>query len=128
MAKLFTITEIAEVAHTAVARYNHLLGDTNFPEWRDAPEWQKASAIDGVLFHVRHPYAGPEASHENWLRVKRKNGWVWGEVKDEILRTHPCIMPFNQLPPEQQAKDWLFKGIVDSFIAQGLVSAEYTIF
>jgi hypothetical protein len=41
-------------------------------------------------------------------------GWVYGEVKDPDAKppTHPCIVPFEELPPEQQFKDVLFKTIV----------------
>jgi hypothetical protein len=46
------------------------------------------------------------------LKEKVDNGWVFGEVKDAEAKTHPCIVPFEQLPVEQQAKDYLFKGIV----------------
>lgn len=35
-------------------------------------------------------------------------------VKDTKAKTHPCLRPFNELPPHQQAKDHLFRGIVHS--------------
>ena len=33
-------------------------------------------------------------------------------VNGEDAKTHPCMMPFNELPREQQMKDRLFIGIV----------------
>jgi len=33
-------------------------------------------------------------------------------VKDTEKKEHPCIVPFDQLPREQQAKDYLFRGVV----------------
>jgi len=31
--------------------------------------------------------------------------------------THPCMMPFDSLPPEQKLKDYLFAEIVRSLTA-----------
>jgi hypothetical protein len=39
---------------------------------------------------------------------------VYGEVKDAEKKTHPCIVPYKDLPPEQQAKDHLFKAVVSA--------------
>ncbi|XUM24954.1 RyR domain-containing protein [Bradyrhizobium oligotrophicum S58] len=43
---------------------------------------------------------------------KLRAGWVHGEVKDADAKTHPCIVPFDQLPRVQQAKDKLFRAVV----------------
>lgn len=49
-----------------------------------------------------------------WWEKRDISGWVFGEVKDAELKTHPCIVPFNQLPEFQQKKDKLFCSIVDA--------------
>lgn len=105
---------IARVCHDANRAYCIGLGDDSQPIWENAPRWQTSSALAGVEFHIANPEAGPEASHENWLKDKLADGWTWGPKKDEATKTHPCIMPFDQLPQEQQAKDKLFKAIVDA--------------
>ena len=106
--------QIAKVAHEANRAYCQSLGDYTQPEWQDAPEWQKDSAIQGVQFHIDNPDALPSASHINWLKQKQKDGWVYGEVKDPEKKTHPCMVAFEALPIEQQSKDYLFRGIVHS--------------
>ncbi len=45
---------------------------------------------------------------------KIKDGWTHGEVKDADAKTHPCLVPFQQLPAHQQKKDKLFKAIVNA--------------
>jgi hypothetical protein len=82
--------------------------------WEEAPDWQKESAIAGVTFHLEFPNAGPEVSHENWLKSKVADGWVYGPVKNEEEKTHPCCVPFNELPRWQQGKDFIFVAIVHS--------------
>ena len=114
---------IAAVAHEINRAYCAALGDDSQPEWDDAPDWQKDSAVGGVEFHLANPDAGPEASHESWLAQKEADGWTYGEEKDPEAKTHPCFVPFTELPPEQQAKDFLFRQTVHS-LAERLPKAE----
>jgi hypothetical protein len=112
--KNMTITDIAQVAHEINKVYCEAIGDNSQPSWENAPDWQKSSAMNGVNFHLSNPDAGPDASHNNWTKEKVEAGWVYGEVKDENKKTHPCIVPFEQLPKEQKAKDFLFRQVVHS--------------
>jgi len=104
---------IAMVCHEVNRAYCEALGDTSQPPWDEAPEWQKNSALLGVNLHT-HNNVGPEASHESWMNQKLAEGWVYGEVKDSEAKTHPCIVPFDDLPKEQQAKDYIFRAVVHS--------------
>lgn len=106
------VENIARVCHEANRAYCCTIGDTSQPSWEDAPEWQKASAIDGVNFLLEED-RGPEASHENWLRTKEKEGWVYGPTKDPEKKTHPCCVPYADLPPKQKLKDAIFHAIVN---------------
>lgn len=107
---------IARVAHEVNRAYCSALGDNSQPAWEDAPGWQRDSARMGVDLHMMGDF-GPEASHISWLNQKLEQGWIYGEVKDTEAKTHPCIRPFAELPPEQQAKDYLFRGVVHALRA-----------
>lgn len=112
--KKLTVLEIAILCHETNRAYCKMLGDNSQPAWPQAPEWQSASAIKGVEFHLANPDATEAASHESWLKQKQEDGWTYGLVKDPEKKTHPCFVPFTALPAEQQVKDALFKGIVDA--------------
>lgn len=107
-----TDSQIAEVAHEVNRAYCQALGDNSQPEWENAPEWQRQSAIAGVVFHRANPDATAAASHESWLAEKERDGWRYGPVKNPETKEHPCFVPFDQLPREQQAKDYLFRAVV----------------
>ena len=113
---------IARVCHEVNRAYCVSIGDTSQPSWDDAPEWQRESAQKGVDLHVDHTSVPPEASHESWLAKKADDGWVYGETKDPEAKTHPCIVPFAELPVQQQSKDFIFKAVVDSL--KGLLEKE----
>lgn len=104
--------EIAEICHEANRAYCHALGDFSQKIWDQAPEWQRESAVNGVEFRLQHQDAPASASHEQWLEHKQHTGWVYGPVKDEAKKEHPCFVPFDQLPLAQQKKDELFAAIV----------------
>lgn len=103
---------IAKICHETNRAYCAALGDFSQKPWEEAPEWQRESAIKGVKFHALNPEAGASASHESWLEEKRATGWKYGPVKDAEKKEHPCFVPFDELPREQQMKDVLFSGIV----------------
>ena len=109
------VEELARLCHEANRTYCELIGDKSQLPWDQAADWQRASMIDGVLFHMKNPAAGPSGSHENWLKTKIADGWVYGPVKDAELKQHPCIVPYDQLPIEQQLKDALFVAIFHTF-------------
>lgn len=120
MAKQSKITLAASTAMLAVAVVCHeanrawcaVNGDDTQLPWSDAPEWQRDSALKGVEFSMANPDAPASLNHDAWTAEKLADGWKFGEVKDPEAKTHPCLVPFEDLPPVQQAKDRLFKAIV----------------
>ena len=115
-------TRKMDIATVAEACYevNRILcesqGDMSQPRWVDAADWQVESVVDGVEYIIANPLAHPCDSHENWLRLKTEEGWVYGEIKDTERKRHPCIVPYDQLPASQKLKDHLFTSIVKTFI------------
>lgn len=106
------VDRIARVCHEVNRGYCAALGDYSQLHWGAAPDWQKSSARLGVELHLNNPDASPAASHESWMKQKVDDGWVYGPVKDPLMKEHPCIVPFAQLPVEQQAKDFIFRAVV----------------
>ena len=114
------IEQIARIAHETNRAYCETLGDMSQTRWEDAPQWQQESAIKGVQFHLdayaRGHHPAPSASHDSWLAQKRADGWVYGPVKDPVAKTHPCVVPYDELPVEQRIKDYLFSAVVAAFV------------
>ncbi len=106
------LDRIARVCHEANRAYCAALGDNSQPAWDDAPEWQRSSARVGVQFIIDNPKAPPSASHDSWLAQKAAEGWKYGAYKDPENKLHPCYVPYEQLPVEQKAKDYIFGAIV----------------
>lgn len=110
--KIFVRDACAQAAHEMNRIYCSAIGDSSQVPWNAAPAWQRNSAYEGVdgVFAGN----GPGASHESWLATKVREGWVYGPVKDPVAKTHPCMVSFEELPIEQQQKDFLFVETVRS--------------
>lgn len=108
------IQQIAKVCHQANKAWCESEGDFTQKDWDEAEQWQRDSAIKGVEFRLANPDAPQSAQHDAWSNDKIADGWVYGEVKDSAAKTHPCLVPFEQLPLFQQKKDKLFQAVVDA--------------
>ena len=100
------IKHCAEAAHEMNRIYCEAHGDMSQPTFNNAPDWQKRSAMNGVVGALSGNT--PEQSHESWLAEKVATGWKYGLIKDPEKKEHPCFVPYAQLPLEQQYKDHLF--------------------
>lgn len=105
---------IAQLTYEVNRVYSQSLGDNSFPSWVDASEHQKSVNRRGVQTHLRNPSLTPKQSHENWMLSKTEAGYVYGETKDDVAKTHPSMLPYAALTPQVKAKDVFFKTIVDT--------------
>lgn len=107
------IEAIAEACHEVnrvIQKEQRASGISVAPPWYLVSAEMKSSVMEGVVGIL----AGktPAESHEAWCEFKREHGWTYGEVKDENARTHPCLVPYKDLPPDQKLKDQVFQAVV----------------
>ncbi len=113
------VIEIARVAYEVNAAYCRSLDDESLVPWEEAESWQKSSVMNGIFFLMAHPDATPRSSHEHWLIEKEADGWSFGGVKDFKNKEHPGMLPFEDLSPAEQAKDYIFLQLVRSLRGKG---------
>jgi DNA-binding transcriptional MerR regulator len=115
-----TAEDIARVVHAANRELQIVQGDpVPSPPWDEAPDYQAKQATAGVQEVMRNPDLTAEQSHEMWCDRMRSDGWTYGPAKDFERKTHPTLLPFGELPTEQQLKDRLFIAIVRALTPQG---------
>lgn len=110
------ILEIAAICHEANRMLCLAAGDTSQPQWMHAPTWQRESAVHGVEEIAAGRITRADQSHESWMAQKLADGWVYGEVKDAEAKTHPCLVPYEQLSEHDRAKDDLFYAIATTML------------
>ncbi|MBO5920454.1 MAG: Ryanodine receptor Ryr [Bacteroidales bacterium] len=43
--------------------------------------------------------------HEVWAQSRIDQGWVYGQERSDALKTHPCLIPYEDLPEIEKAYD-----------------------
>ena len=43
--------------------------------------------------------------HEVWADARVKEGWIYGDYKDSIKKTTPCLVPYEELSEEEKEYD-----------------------
>lgn len=43
--------------------------------------------------------------HEVWAAGRIKEGWTFGTIRDDLNKTHPCLIPYEQLPESEREYD-----------------------
>jgi hypothetical protein len=77
----------------------------NYPLTKD----QFDSLMDGVKFALENPNMKPEENHDNWMKMKLSQGWKYGDIKDLKKKTHPDLVPYEDLPEIEKRKDSMDK-------------------
>lgn len=43
--------------------------------------------------------------HEVWAAGRMAEGWTYGPVRDDAAKTHPCLVPYEELPDSEREYD-----------------------
>ncbi|MBQ2363762.1 MAG: Ryanodine receptor Ryr [Bacteroidaceae bacterium] len=43
--------------------------------------------------------------HEVWAQSRMEKGWTYGEERNDTLKHHPCLVPYEELPEVEKAYD-----------------------
>jgi hypothetical protein len=43
--------------------------------------------------------------HERWMSARLKAGWRYDATRNDRIKTHPCLVSYDQLPREEQEKN-----------------------
>ena len=114
---MFTDEQVAQVAHEANRTYQIVTGEAQpDPRWEDYSLNGRALALRGIK--VARSGATSEQQHEQWLISKASAGWVRGPVKNAVAKTHPCIVPYDELSKQERIKDVLYEAVVRALCSE----------
>ena len=102
---------IARAAHEAIRGWVTAHGQKATPPWSRAAKWMRDSTRESILFAIENPEAPHSAQHDQWMEQKFRDGWVFGETKDASAKTHPMLIPYEDLPEFERRKDALMRAI-----------------
>lgn len=47
------------------------------------------------------------AVHAAWMDAKLADGWTYGSKRNDELKQHPCLVPYDELPEREKAYDYI---------------------
>ncbi|HVY89422.1 MAG TPA: RyR domain-containing protein [Hyphomonadaceae bacterium] len=108
------IERIAQVMHEGVRAWQNANKQDAAPPWSRAPQWMKRASCEAVTWRLSHPNAPSSAQHEQWMSEKKAAGWKHGRTKSGVKKTHPLLVPYDQLPEIERRKDALVAATIDA--------------
>ena len=52
-------------------------------------------------------------AHDVWALQRLADGWSWGEERNDVAKTHPCLVDYDDLPDSEKVYD---RNVVSSTI------------
>lgn len=43
--------------------------------------------------------------HEIWAKNRIDEGWIYGSERSDTKKTHPCLVPYDELPESEKEYD-----------------------
>ena len=58
--------------------------------------------------------------HDQWVQERRRQGWTWGEHRDDDKKEHPGIVPYDMLTNDEKEVDRVtVRTVISSLLARG---------
>ncbi len=82
--------------------------------WDKREEPFKAQFRDVIAKQCGPDRSGcPERLHDDWVKAYEKMGWVYGDERDPIKKTHPDMVPYWDLGQLERDKDAVFVALCE---------------
>ena len=69
------------------------------PQPMDTSEIHLSDELKALVEHMA------KNVHEVWAENRKSQGWVLGAERSDRLKTHPCLVPYEQLSEEEKEYD-----------------------
>jgi hypothetical protein len=105
---------IAECIYEATRKEAEWSGRSIVPEhWSKRDKKFKKQMI-GIIqkYLALKKLPSPKEAHDYWMKAYLDMGWKYGKIKDSKKRTHPDLVPYNQLPKDERDKDAIFLAFI----------------
>lgn len=110
-----TYSQVAQVCYEANRALAAMYGEER-AAWDDSEKWERDTVLEGVIAVDEGRVKSAGDSHIAWAAHKVNEGWKYGTVRDAIAKTHPCLVPFHELPYDQRLKDHLFLAVATALL------------
>lgn len=58
--------------------------------------------------------------HDQWAQERQRQGWTWGEHRDDDQKKHPGIVPYDMLSEDEKEVDRVtVRAVISSLLSRG---------
>ncbi len=104
--------DIARIAHEANRAYCQSIGDYSHVKWESSPKHVVDSVRAGAEAIIVGSVTNPREAHIAWMAQREVDGWKYGAEKNATRKTHPAMVPWDELDGKERRKDILFFAVV----------------
>ena len=72
-------------------------------EYNPKPINTKDVVLDNEILELAEVLA--KNTHDVWAEGRIKEGWKYGECRNDNLKTTPCLVPYEELPESEKEYD-----------------------
>lgn len=65
----------------------------------DTSDIQLPAELDGLLDQIARNV------HEVWAKSRLEQGWTYGKERSDVMKTHPCLVPYEDLSEVEKDYD-----------------------
>ena len=65
----------------------------------DSSDVQLPAELNGLIEKMS------ENVHEVWAQTRLSQGWVYGAERNDAAKTHPCLVPYEELSEDEKTYD-----------------------
>ena len=76
-----------------------MMKQTYTPAPLDTRDVELPKELDGLIEEMARNV------HDVWAQGRIADGWTYGEQRDDKLKTHPCLVPYEELPDAEREYD-----------------------
>lgn len=69
------------------------------PQPMDTTDVQLPEELDALVEQIA------KNVHEVWAKSRMEQGWIYGVERNDALKQHPCLIPYEELPEVEKAYD-----------------------
>ena len=80
--------------------------------WNERDDAFRKQFVDIVAQYMKGKIPTPREAHISWMEKYFEMGWVYGPVRDTSKKTHPDLVPYDDLPQDERDKDAIFLSFI----------------
>jgi len=105
--KKLSVAQTARAFHQTLQSLRGSWGTGELDDWEDTSEHNREMGCKFIREVMKNPQITAEAHHDKWVAEMAMRGYRNGDVRDHNAKTHPFMVPWEDLEHEDRVEAML---------------------